>query len=766
MPEPIQADLSILRIDDIPKVLRLFKKADEKSNSRDVKNLLALGMGYLNFRKGDYKTSIHFLRERILGNFILDDLRLHFEANALRKMAVELFARKKYLLAIKSLHQSTDNRVKIFASFPDSPFYSDSLRQLSLDEKLLGDIYLETFNYKSAWQVYRKSLMREFPGNENHVEQVTLSLAKTYEAAGEFEEAADGYALLLKQSRSPDLKQSAIEFFQENENILKNINVDLTAFKSTINRMSGDSGSNKASAIPLIVDAYENPAVRDFYTALNSNKFFKIIETGRRVLAQYPGIREAKGVDQIVKSRIILYLENNRWMSSLDPVVDLFPARDLSNMGLRLWKKKRSIQAAVFYKRIINRYPLETELCHKALYFLGRIYEDLEDYPTSLGYYHLLLEKYDFGAFSTAVRFKIPWIERIRGQHAKAKFHFDQLILFYDSADYKSWKVRYPSYDTFHSATVYWSARNESSLGNETGRVMWLEKLITDFPLNFYSTLARWELEMGLDDFIKSGIDVNPLYRSTGLGEIDRKRLSRAERLVAVGFFDIAEMELMRINLNNDKIEFKAYLARLLHLAHGFQSAISLNWSILQENGGEQMSGALARGLFPNAWLKPVEIHAKRYNLDPWFVLSLMRQESAFNASIVSSANAYGLMQLLPATALDVADSLNIELTDEAILKDPDMNVKLGVNYLNRLLNLFDGNAIHALAAYNAGDHKVREWLETRRNMGVVEFVESIPYNETRNYVKKIIRNYSIYLALYKRENVLNLNDLLTNIQN
>ena len=88
------------------------------------------------------------------------------------------------------------------------------------------------------------------------------------------------------------------------------------------------------------------------------------------------------------------------------------------------------------------------------------------------------------------------------------------------------------------------------------------------------------------------------------------------------------------------------------------------------------------------------------------------------------------------------------------------------VHLLNRLLILFEGNPVYALASYNAGDHKAKEWIDIRGNMGVVEFIQSIPYNETRNYVKKNLRNYSIYLSLYKGEDVSSLKDLLTRAHN
>ncbi|KMP10930.1 hypothetical protein UR09_03870 [Candidatus Nitromaritima sp. SCGC AAA799-A02] len=766
LPALVKGDLTHLDVEKIPQVLKTYQKAQTDARSRDERNLLALGIGYLQLRKGDYKSALHQFRERILGNFILDDLRLHFESQALRGRAVEAFESKKYSLAIKSLLQSIDRRLRIFETFPDSSFNAEVSRHLAEDEKLLGDIYQETFNYKAAWQVYRKSLMREFPENETHKTQVTLALAKTYEAAGELAEAVDSYVLLLNDTENSEARMAAIEFFRGNEKRLAKEGIDLQPFHNAMNPIAEETSANEAADDKSLPRLYENSAVRDFYENLHQRDYPEIFESGRRVLSQYPGIYEAKGVARAVRNRMVSFLETHSWESSLDQVADLYPARDLAEIGLKLWKKNRPEQAAVFYKKIVNRYSMENQLCHKALYFLGRIYEDLGDISTALGYYHLLLEKYDFGAFTTAALFKVPWIERLRGENDKARYHFTRLMSFYDSPVYAEWKSLYPLSDSFEPAAYYWLARNESALGNTEGRSEWMRRLIEKFPFDFYSILARLELKMGLNGFLNDGMDSQLDYRANGLGDINRKRLSHAEKLIAVGFLDFAEMELAQITSGRGNSGFLIYLARLFQQAQGYQKSIGLNWSILKANGGSAMTGSLAQGLFPQAWLEKAQVFAGELGLDPWFILSLMRQESAFNEKIVSSANAVGLMQLLPSTAAEVARSIDMESFDPEQLKEPETNLILGVNYLSRLLMTFNGNAVHALAAYNAGEHKVKEWIGIRGNLGAVEFIESIPYNETRNYVKKIIRNYAIYNTLYKKESIDGLKELLVKISN
>ena len=193
-----------------------------------------------------------------------------------------------------------------------------------------------------------------------------------------------------------------------------------------------------------------------------------------------------------------------------------------------------------------------------------------------------------------------------------------------------------------------------------------------------------------------------------------------------------------------------------------FSSTIKLSWKLSNNGNPDQLSRLLAEGLFPKGYLTLVLETLKQYDLDPFLVLSLIRQESAFNARVTSTANAIGLMQLIPPTAKQVARSLGQGTPSKENLMDPIVNVRLGIEYLNHLLVSFNHNMVYALAAYNAGPTKVRQWVALRSNMHPLEFIESIPYTETRNYVKKILRNYAIYLSLYDDQKIVRFKEIFS----
>jgi soluble lytic murein transglycosylase len=141
-----------------------------------------------------------------------------------------------------------------------------------------------------------------------------------------------------------------------------------------------------------------------------------------------------------------------------------------------------------------------------------------------------------------------------------------------------------------------------------------------------------------------------------------------------------------------------------------------------------------------------VSAQAREKRLDPYLVLALMRQESVFDPEAVSPARAYGLMQLLPSTAVKVTGAA----PDTALpLTEPRFNIEIGMTYLRQLLDRYNDNLIMAVAAYNAGENAVDKWRNRYPDLAPDEFVEHISYRETRNYVKQVLRNYRTYLRLY-----------------
>jgi soluble lytic murein transglycosylase len=167
--------------------------------------------------------------------------------------------------------------------------------------------------------------------------------------------------------------------------------------------------------------------------------------------------------------------------------------------------------------------------------------------------------------------------------------------------------------------------------------------------------------------------------------------------------------------------------------------------------GGEALPQEILSVIFPIDHWPLLQAHATAKQLDPFLVAALVAQESTFQADVRSVANAWGLMQILPATGKRYAATLGIRPFSAFRLTEPDVNVRIGTTYFAELLKQFGGNVAAALAAYNAGENRVVRWLAERPNLGRDEFIDDIPFPETQNYVKRIIGTAEDYRILYGR---------------
>ena len=156
----------------------------------------------------------------------------------------------------------------------------------------------------------------------------------------------------------------------------------------------------------------------------------------------------------------------------------------------------------------------------------------------------------------------------------------------------------------------------------------------------------------------------------------------------------------------------------------------------------------ILKHLYPIKFKEQVYEYSKELDIDPMLTLAIIKTESNFKEDAVSSSGAIGLMQLMERTAKEQARKLNIEYSKE-ILYSSDINLKIGLNYFNTLLDYYNQNYILAFAAYNAGLGNVQKWINDGTIKPDGSDIENIPFKETNMYVRKIIKNYEIYKKIY-----------------
>lgn len=287
------------------------------------------------------------------------------------------------------------------------------------------------------------------------------------------------------------------------------------------------------------------------------------------------------------------------------------------------------------------------------------------------------------------------------------------------------------------SAASYWAYRSYDAAGNSKAADKYLH-MAAEYPRSFYGVLARKQLKMPL------GLDTQPvqLTDSDILQMVGDQSIRRIVALTESGYNDLAEKEL-RIRFPQADNDEKP---RLLALAHELGLA-SVQISMANRLGVQGRELDFARYPVPN-WQPE-----GGYKVDPLLIFSLMRQESGFRQTAVSSMGALGLMQLMPQTATLMHKQMYGEMPAMIRLSasEPVQNITLGQNYVEHLLtnNLVEGNLFYLLSAYNAGPGRLQEWKAgLNYHNDPLLFVESIPYNETHNYVMQVMTNYWIYSEL------------------
>lgn len=158
----------------------------------------------------------------------------------------------------------------------------------------------------------------------------------------------------------------------------------------------------------------------------------------------------------------------------------------------------------------------------------------------------------------------------------------------------------------------------------------------------------------------------------------------------------------------------------------------------------------IMKKIYPTKYSQYVEKYAEEYRIDKYMVYAIIKAESNFNPKAKSASNAIGLMQIMETTAIETANKMNLNVTEEDLF-NPELNIQIGLKYFADLLKTYDNNYALAIIAYNAGIGNVDKWIADGIIQENAQDLENVPFKETNNYVRKILRDYQIYKELYGR---------------
>ena len=388
-----------------------------------------------------------------------------------------------------------------------------------------------------------------------------------------------------------------------------------------------------------------------------------------------------------------------------------------------------------------DRFP-RSEWLAEALFSSGNMYLLSRDYPKAIEYYSYLAAHFPQNKNAAAAHWRAGWLSYRQGLYADAARLFDEQIHSYPSA-------------TDSAAALYWRARLYEMQDHKPAvAASNYRAIIRAYQHFFYAQMARQRLAaLGSTqpvadpeiDGIKAP-EVPPLDDSF---PDDSEHLAKARLLANAGLNDYIPRE---IAADPDSGSWSALAEAQIYASFGetYRAMRALKRALPYAAMAPISSIPLVYWhiLFPQPYWNTIKAESARNNLDPYLVASLIRQESEFNPSVISYANAWGLMQLLPSVGKAMAREEGITHFETFQLLDPETNIRLGTRYLRHMLDRFGGVPEYALAAYNAGDERVADWEAAGPYHGMDEFVESIPFTQTREYVEAILRNIETYRAI------------------
>jgi peptidoglycan lytic transglycosylase len=379
-----------------------------------------------------------------------------------------------------------------------------------------------------------------------------------------------------------------------------------------------------------------------------------------------------------------------------------------------------------------------------ALLSAGNMYMLRRDYEVAVPFYAEIYQRQKNGRLSPYTHWKTAWLTYRMGKKDDAKRLFEEQIEMYPGS---------PEVP----AAIYWRGRMAEDEGNKGLARAYYQKLTENYRYFYYANLARDRMTKLGDEVVDPPLLDNLPHLAAPPRDweapADNVRAQKAQLLANAALYDFAVAEMQAASAGSPPWEAKS-VAEIYGEQGSYIRAIeTLKRAVPGYFTAEipQIPRPVWEGLFPRPFWDELKRDAAANRLDPHLVASLIRQESEFNPAAISRANAMGLMQLLPSVGKGLAKEMKIKHFSSDELLVANTNLQLGTRYFRHMVDHYDGQVEYALAAYNAGEDRVDDWRKNGNFADVEEFVESIPFTETREYVQAILRNAALYKLLYSK---------------
>jgi len=388
----------------------------------------------------------------------------------------------------------------------------------------------------------------------------------------------------------------------------------------------------------------------------------------------------------------------------------------------------------------------QSEWAAESLNNLASHYATSDDDAAADQVYREILAKFPKHRYAERAAWKAGWTDYRNRRFAEAAAIFESAAVTFPRADNRP-------------AWLYWSGRSRDQIGDASTANARYRLVVTDYANSYYGRLASGLLSSRRQPLTADAAGLTPSSVAPGKTPPSEGVI---RELTALQLFDDALREVQYAQaVWGDTPQLQATTAWIRHqqglglkaqerfvALRGAINTMRRAYPQFLAAGGEEIPQDVLRIIFPLDYWPLIDKYSRQLDLDPYLMAALMAQESTFTPEIRSSANARGLMQLMPSTARRYATKLGIRPFTTALLSQPEINVRIGSYYFKELMDQF-GGAHYALASYNAGEHRVTRWLKEAPGLPTDEFIDNIPFPETQTYVKRILGTAEDYRRLY-----------------
>ena len=468
--------------------------------------------------------------------------------------------------------------------------------------------------------------------------------------------------------------------------------------------------------------------------------------------AEYNAIRNAPGMTQADRDALEIYSAgcDLRLKHVGRREVERLPATSDDSAALKLYmlaeisrsEKDRAGHDAVIAE-LAQKFPRSRWL-EEALYSGGNMYLLTHDTDQAIYHYQMLVDRFPNSIYAPSAHWRVAWMNYRLRKYSDAARLMDEQIVRYAAG------IEAPS-------ALYWRGRIYEDQAHDFAQAAnYYRELTANYTDYYYGYLAKQRLAvLGAQPAVApaaalASVRKLPAPELVGTVPQDDSHVIKAKLLANAALNEYIGPE---IALSDGAPQWGTLAQAEIYASYG---EVTRSLQAMKKSGisffalqPTKVPVEYWKLMFPQAYWADLVTNSGKNGLDPYLVASLIRQESEFNAGAVSGAHAYGLMQLLPSVGKANAQKEGMKGFQTAELLNPQINLQLGTRNLKAVLDRFGGQPEYALAAYNAGDVPVRQWMASGDYKEIAEFVESIPYTETREYVQAIMRNRELYRWLY-----------------